>query len=285
MFLSEKFEEIKFSKSVAGYATKEVDGFIADILPLAKEEEQLILGLRAKLEALEARQDEIRKIEQEAYRLLEAAKTEAEIIVATAKKKAGDIESDTKVNCEVKLRSATSRASEIITNADAEAEEKIAKAKSEAERIVLEADANGRALIMRVTEVCNEENRKAKELSNECAAFEERFRTIVADTVKALAKMKEEAPVLCDTAVKVDISAKTPEPALEKDEEEPKTEKAIDVEFIGTKPVTALDKKEEKTQRRLYDTVQVTYENEEDFSEIQDIMKGPQCKSPTHFSE
>lgn len=283
MALSERFEEIKFSKSVAGYSTKEVDGFIADTLLLIRDEEQLLSALKVKLEAFEAQRDEIKKKENEAYRLLEAAKREAEIIVATAKKNAEDIVAKANLDGEVEVRTASARAEEIVKNAEEKAAEKVAAANENAERIILAADENGRKMLADSAKAYEEEMQKAKALSNECADFEKRFRSIVTDTVMALAKIKEETPVPYDTETKVKEEVKAEEP---KAEEEPvaKEETETEVVLAGSIPVAAL-KKEERQPRRLYETVSVEYEAEDDFSSIREIMNGNEAKSPTHFSE
>ena len=279
MTISERFEDIKFTKSVAGYTQKEVDGFIADVLPLIREEEQLVAALRVKLAAFEGKSDEIKQKELDAYRLLEAAKEEAEIIVATAKKKAEDIASEARVAAEVQQRAASARAAEMITNAENEANTLVSEANANAQKIVNTADARGRELLAKVKAVCDEEERKAKALSNECAAFETRFRTIVADTAMALAKIKEETPVPYDeVAVPPEISKEESQNPPVKEETVTETEVEI--------PAASRPKREEPHLRRLYDTVNVTYENEEDdFSEIKGIMNGKGVKSPTHFSE
>ncbi len=280
MTISEKIEDIKFTKSVAGYTQKEVDSFIADILPLVREEEQLVAALRVKLAAFEGKSDEIRRQEREAYRLLEAAKEEAEIIVATAKKKAEDIASEARVAAEVQQRAASARAAEMISNAENEANTLVNEANANAQKIVSTADARGRELLAKVKEVCSEEERKAKALSNECAAFETRFRTIVADTAVALAKIKEETPMPYEEVAR-------PVEAPQEDEPKPPVkEEAVSETEVEIPMAISHQKREEPHVRRLYDTVNVTYENEEDdFSEIKDIMNGKGVKSPTHFSE
>ena len=280
MTISERFENIKFTKSVAGYTQKEVDGFIADVLPLIREEEQLIAALRVKLAAFEGKSEEIREQEQKAYRLLEAAKEEAEIIVATAKKNAKDIESEARVAAEVQQRAAGARAAETIADANAKADARVSEANAAAERIIATADARGRELLAKVKAVCDEEERKAKALANECVAFENRFRTIVADTAVALAKMKEETPVPYDEVAKVpEVKNEDAPKPLEK--EEATSETTVEIPVAISHP-----KREEPHIRRLYDTVNVTYENEEDdFSEIKGIMSGKDLKSPTSFSE
>lgn len=287
MSVSEKLSDVKFTKGALGYSQKEVDGFINDLFPLVKEQEQLLLALKVKLDAFEAQRDEIQGKEQAARKLLEAAKKEAEIIVATAKKEADTIKNDAHVASEVQVRAATSRAAEIMADAEKNAAETVSKAEENAEKIIRTADAEARAIIEKVKAYSAEETRKAQGLANECAAFEARFKSLVADTAAAIAAVKESAPV-APKAVEV----KAPEV---KKEELPKEEKeaakkpdgpkaAQDFEIVGGVPYAQMQKKEPQ-KRHLYDTVQVTYDDN-DFSDIRKIMEnGEKRKSPTHFSE
>ncbi len=294
MSVSEKLTDIKFTKSVAGYSAKEVDGFVNDLLPLAKEQEQLLLALKVKLDAFEAQRDEIQGKEQKARQLLEAAKKEAEIIVATAKKEAETINSEAHVASEVQLRAATSRAAEIMADAEKNAAQTVLEAEKNADKIIRAADAEARAMIEKVKAYSEEERRKAQGLSNECAAFEARFKALVCDTESAIAALRESAPV----APKV-TEAKKPEPKVTSEpKEEIFKEKAAepavreepkevqDFEIVGGVPYAQMQKKEPSQKRHLYDTVNVTYDDGDDFSDIRRIMEnGEKRKSPTHFSE
>ncbi len=278
MTLSEKLEEVKFTKSVAGYAQKEVDGFIADILPLVREQEQIISALRVKLEAFEGQGEEIMRKEREARALLEAAKQESEIIIATAKKSADDIAAEARVASEVQIRAASTRAADTIANAESQAAARVSEAEATAEKIIATADAKGRELLEKVRAIYDAEEKKAKALVNECAAFEARFRNVVASTVESLAKINSEAPVTPDVkseeSVKVEQVSVPPEETVEEKVEEENV------------PVVTPAHGEPR-RRKLYDTVNVTYENDEDddFSDIKSVMKGKGIKGPTDFSE
>ena len=225
MPVSERFTDIKFSKSVAGYSQKEVDGFINDILPLIKEQEQLVAALTVKLDALEAQRDEVKQKEQEAYRLLEAAKKEADIIIATAKKNAEDIASKAQVASEVQTRAAAARAAELISDAE-----------TKAEKIICAADEKARAMLEKTKEYTDEEKRKAQALSNECAEFEARFKTLVAETAKAFAAVKEQTPM---PPVK-ELPKEEPKEVKEEPISEPapaaKESAAVDFEIVGGRP-------------------------------------------------
>ena len=295
MPLSEKFTDTKFTKSVAGYSTKEVDGFINDVLPLIKEQEQLTAALKVKLDAFEAQRDEIQAKEREAYRLLEAAKKEADIIVATAKKSAESMTSDAQVASEVQVRAATARAHEIIADAEKKSAAMACEAEDNAKKIIASADAQARAMLEKVKAHCDCETEKAQKLSDECAAFEARFKATVAETAKAFALIKEQTPL----PAKEPAAAKgeTPEPieeaVPETKEETKETPAAVetdsepqDIEIVGGRPVIPRAKREAPAPRRLYDTVQVTYDDDDDFSEIRAIMEQTEKrKSPVDFSE
>lgn len=294
MSISEIFADVKFTKSVAGYSAKEVDAFIGEMLPKIAEQEQILSGLRVKLEALEARREEIAATEQNAKALLENAEREAKIIEETANKKVEGMIADANIGIEVQTRAAASHAAKVISDAEKEAEDIVSEAKKNSERIVAAADAQARAMLAQVKEFCEEEKRKAQELSNECAAFEASFKKLVAKTVEEFARIKEKTPV------KAEIPKKSEEPKAEAEsvKKEPEVKKAVqaekthsdvqvatDVSFAGAKPIVPQTKKE-SAPRRLYDTVTVTYDDEFDFSGVRDIMKkGTARKSPTHFSE
>ena len=301
MSISEIFTEVKFTKSVAGYSAKEVDAFLSDMLPKIAEQEQILSGMRVKLEAFEKRREEIAATEQNAKALLENAEYEAKITEENAKKKAESMLADASVGIEVQTRAAASHAAKVISDAEKEADGIVSEAKKNSERIIAAADAQARAMLEQVKEFCEEEKRKAQELSNECAAFEASFKELVAKTAKELSLLKEKAPMPAANPVssapkdKPQAVTAKKEPTVKEDsasEQASKAEQAAeeeqaakDISFAGTKPFAAQGKKE-STPRRLYDTVTVTYDDEFDFSGVRDIMKnGSLRKSPTHFSE
>ena len=96
--------------------------------------------------------------------------------------------------------------------------------------------------------------------------------------------MKEETPVPYDVP-KVSKPPKTEEVVKEEvPVKEAQSEVAAEIEHEVEIPV--VQKREEPRVRKLYDTVNVTYENEDDdFSDIRNMMNGKGVKSPTHFSE
>ncbi|MBQ8836150.1 MAG: DivIVA domain-containing protein [Clostridia bacterium] len=298
MPLSEKFTDIKFTKSVAGYAQKEVDGFINDVLPLVKEQEQQLAALKAKIAAFEAERDEISAREHESYRLLEAAKKESDIIIATAKKRAVAIESEAQTASEVQHRASTARAGDIIASAEKKATALVNDAEINAKKIIQTADATARAMLEKVKEHCDSETAKAQRLSDECAAFEARFKAVVAETANTFAKLKEQTPLPAKAPeikakkeptpaknVREELPKVQPAAEVESDERENSPEEMHDIEIVGGKPVT-LQQKKTQTPRRLYDTLQVTYDDDDDFSEISEIMKrSDKRKSPVDFSE
>ncbi len=309
MALSEKFEGVKFSKGVAGYSTKEVDAFFADTLPLIKEQEQIITSLRAKLGAFEAQKDEIAKKEHEAYRLLEAAKGEADIIVSNAKASAEKINDSAQAAANEKELNARKRAAELLQKAESEAETILLNAKQNSEKIIAAADARGKEMLTKAKAEHYDIASRAKELSSECKSFEESFRTLVADTARALASLngssrlpKEEPearvgakpqtvmPKKMQTVKKEEPVADTKEPVTEelvprREEEHPEDNVHTDISFSGGKVIDT-SRTGEKPKRHLFDTVTVTYDDDSDFEDIKNIMReGKMKKSPTHFSE
>lgn len=291
MPISERIQKASFTKSMAGYTAREVDAFLGDLLPLVLEQEQLISALRAKLGAMEARTEEIAQQEKEAYRLLERAREEADRILLAAEEKARAVRAEAEQTAESKLQSTEQKAAELLAAAEKTARTSVAGAKKTAETILSTADQKGKAQLAEVAAFVETEREKARRLTAECTAFEARFRTLVTDTAHAIASLQTTAPQIpvsapVPTAVKPTASASAPTasaPAPKK-EEIPETR---DFSFAGGKPVSAASAPE-KTHRKLYETVNVTYENDDDFADVRKIMADAparKVKNPTHFSE
>lgn len=305
MSLSEKIAGTRFSKGVAGYTAKEVDGFIADILPLVKEQEQIITTLRAKLNALEERQEETAKREHDSYRLLEAAKNEAEKIISAASKNAAKVNKEAKISAEAEARAADMRGREMLEKAAEEAKACIDAAEKNAAKIIAAADAKGKEMLSEAKAAYQKELHCAEVLSGESAAFEARFRTLVAETAMSLSRLNEEStlPRAPKNAAEIELE-QVPETENEPESEpESKTEPeriieelvperpheseiVTDIGFAGGKPLPSPSGKSERLHRRLYDTVTVTYEADDDFEDIKKIMRdGKARKDPTDFAE
>ncbi|MBQ5390389.1 MAG: DivIVA domain-containing protein [Clostridia bacterium] len=312
MLLSEKLEQAKFSKSVAGYSVKEVDGFLGDFLPILREEEELMRVLRTKLSAFEAHIEEIEKREKEAYRVLEAAKEEAGNMLAAAKRNADTLVAEAKAAAALREQAAEARAAEQIDTAERRAAARLEEAKQNAEMILAAADRKGRTMLAEASSKATAQNQSTKALAAECIAFEARFRTLVADTVRALAALKDDAPkpMTVPTApapAPIEASAETvhvSEPTAPRRTVQPTaipvqpqeavpetadTTAAQDIAFAGGQPVSAYTAETERApKRRLYDTVNVTYEEDDGFSDIQRLMDdadGKKKTNPAHFME
>lgn len=258
MSLSQKIKDVKFSKSVAGYASKEVDGFLSDILSSVCEAEREIISLRAKLDAHESRADEITMKENEAQEALLAAREEAVSIVNGAK----------------------SDAAGIISSAEDKAKTLLNEAEKNAKTILAIADKNGNDIIKKANAKAESINEKTAALVKECESFENGFRTAVAETVKRLASLRENAPAV--HTVKAE-SAVANAQSEKKQTDEGDTR---DYAFVGGKRLDGEKKAKKKTERKLYDTLAVTYEGEDDFSDIQKIKKESgqkEIKNPTDF--
>ena len=310
MLLSEKLAQTKFSKSVAGYAVKEVDGFLGDFLPVLREEEELMRVLRTKLSAFEAHAEEIEKREQEACRVLEAAKQEAESMLAAARRNADAIVAEAKAASEARERAADAHAAEQIAAASAASAARVDEAKKTAEMILAAADRKGRILLAEAQARATAESQNAKALAAECAAFEARFRALAADTVRALANLKDDAPrpiVVQPTVEPIMQPTETPTaptaeplrrvsrpaPVAEQPKADPtlavsaEESAARDIPFAGGQPVSAYTGASEKPSRRkLYDTVTVSYDDDDGFEDIRRLMEdadGKKNTNPTRF--
>ncbi|MBR5539212.1 MAG: DivIVA domain-containing protein [Clostridia bacterium] len=253
MSLSDKIKDIKFSKSVAGYSTKEVDGFLDEIVSAVMEQEKEISALCAKTEAYENRAKDIEKKEKAAADTLEDAKNEARRIIGEAEKKAEHIVAAGEGAADEKRAAAEKAAAEIITAADNKGKEILLAAKNEAERI----------------------NETVAALVGEYEEFEAKFRTEVAKTVKNLADIRSSAP----KTEKAEKTEKKPEEPVKAEPSVPDTQ---DFEFVGGRRVPS-EATKEMPRRKLYDTLTVTYDNEDDFADIKEFLGKKEIKNPTDF--
>ncbi len=304
MLLSEKIEQAKFSKSVAGYACREVDGFLDDILLLLRKEEEQMRALRVKLGAMEAHTEEIEKREQEAHRLLEAARQEAASMLAAAQKNADAIVAEAKAAAETRERAADAHAKEQLQNAERRSAERIDEAKKTAEMILAAADRKGRVLLAEAQSKATAQSQNAKALAAECVAFEARFRTLAADTVRALSALKDDAPrtiIASQSAAKpaapqpaaeaANVAARPAAPPAPPAEAAHAAEDtaARDIAFAGGQPVAAYTGASEKSSgRKLYDTVTVSYAEDDGYEDIRRLMEdanGKNLTNPAHFCE
>ena len=257
MALSEKIKDIKFAKSVAGYSVKEVDSFIDSAFADASEYEREISALRVKLEAYDRRTDEIARKEAEALATLESAREEAGRIISEAKE----------------------QAVKIVAAGEGAADEKISAAEKNAKALLASANEKGEEIVAAAVKRAEETNDRVADLVAEYEDFEAKFRMEVAKTVKTLSDIKNGAPRVTKTVKE--------EPEEEESvTEEPASEEAHDFEFVGGKRADIAEKTKEMPKRKLYDTLSVTYDSDDDFSDIKMIKESfgkSGIKNPADF--
>ncbi len=194
MGICDQLRGAKFSKGVAGYNPKEVDGFLADILKFAEQNEQLLSALQVKLDAYESRRAEVDRQEREAYRLLEAARTEALKITDAAKSEAARLTGEAARKAEKILSDAETRAEKISAEVGKRLAEQQQAAKQSADKILASADQQGKTLLAESRAQAAVAEQNAAELVLRTKTFEARFRALVADTIRALSELEAEAP-------------------------------------------------------------------------------------------
>lgn len=310
MKISEKLRDAKFSKSIVGYATKEVDGLIDDLILRAQENEYTLEEQRAKLAAFEARTEAIAQKEAEAARLLESAKEEAKRIVSEAQTRAADLLQNARQSAEEITDAAKYRAESALAEGERRAAKCAADAKEKAELVLAAADRRGKLMLAEAKEKADAQTGKAAELAAVCETFENRFRAIVADTVKALHAHNASAPVPAALAKPapapkpVQPAPKKPQPEPEtpvsatKPAEKPSTEgetgknepaAQTDYTFAGGKLFSDPTLRDSGAPKHhLYDTVQVSYEADDGYEDIRRLMESAEDaprKGPTGFSD
>lgn len=194
MSLSERLQSIRFNKGAIGYNTKEVDAFVAELRTAAERDESALRTLRAKLDAFEGRSAEITRTENEVYRLLAAAKDEAEKVRTAAEAQAKTMLEDAKARAAAAEAVAAERASVAEREAARRANETVGNARQNAAMILAAADKRGREALAAAEREAAEVRARAAALSSRSAEFEEKLRGLTADTVRALAALNASAP-------------------------------------------------------------------------------------------
>lgn len=316
MSLSERLQAVRFAKGAIGYNTKEVDSFLAELRIAAERDESALRTLRAKLDAFEGRSAEITRTENEAYRLLAAAKDEAEKLRAAAEAQAKAVLEDAKTRAAATEAVAAERAAVAEREAERRANETVGNAKQNAAMILAAADKRGRETLAAAEREAEEVRARAAALSRRSADFEEKLRGLTADTVRALAALNAAAPAApaapvapaAPAAPSAFAPADTmPEPAplsvsrpRRTDRVRPASAQAApapeadadaaphDYTFAGGKLLAADGTRQSAAPRKLYDTVSVTYADDsdgyDDIKRLMDGASGRKLKNPTDFA-
>ena len=213
MSLSERLQSVHFNKGAIGYNTKEVDAFFSEMRTAAEQNESALRTLRAKLDAFEGKSAEIARTENEAYRLLAAAKDEAEKLRAAAEAQAKAVLDDAKARAAAAEAVAAERAAVAEREAARRASETVGNAKQNAAMILAAADKRGRETLAAAEREAAATRAKAAALSRRSAEFEEKLRSLTADTVRALAALNAAAPAPSAPTASPAPSAPTASPA------------------------------------------------------------------------
>lgn len=318
MSLSERLQSVHFNKGAIGYNTKEVDAFFSEMRTAAERDEAALRTLRAKLDAFEGKSAEIARTENEAYRLLAAAKDEAEKLRAAAEAQAKTLLEDAKARAVAAEAVAAERAAVAEREAARRANETVGNAKQNAAMILAAADKRGRETLAAAEREAAATRAKAAALSRRSADFEEKLRSLTADTVRALAALNAAAPAPSAPADSPDAArlfasrprrtdrvrptepVPAPETAAETaaasaatvpaapaaDTEADNT--AHDYAFAGGKLLAKDGERQNAAPRKLYDAVSVTYDDGgdgyDDIKRLMDSAADRKLKNPTDFA-
>lgn len=310
MSLSERLQSVHFNKGAIGYNTKEVDAFFSEMRTAAERDEAALRTLRAKLDAFEGKSAEIARTENEAYRLLAAAKDEAEKLRAAAEAQAKTLLEDAKARAAAAEAVAAERAAVAEREAARRANETVGNARQNAAMILAAADKRGRETLAAAEREAAATRAKAAALSRRSAEFEEKLRSLTADTVRALAALNAAAPAPSAPADSPTPSADAPDAArlfasrprrtdrVRPTEPVPAPETAAetaaasaaavpaapaadteadntahDYTFAGGKLLAKDGERQNAAPRKLYDAVSVTYDDGGDgYDDIKRLM-------------
>ncbi len=316
MSLSERLQSVHFNKGAIGYNTKEVDAFFSEMRTAAERDEAALRTLRAKLDAFEGKSAEIARTENEAYRLLAAAKDEAEKLRAAAEAQAKTLLEDAKARAAAAEAVAAERAAVAEREAARRANETVGNARQNAAMILAAADKRGRETLAAAEREAAATRAKAAALSRRSAEFEEKLRSLTADTVRALAALNAAAPAPSAPADSPTPSADAPDAArlfasrprrtdrVRPTEPVPAPETAAetaapaadteadntahDYAFAGGKLLAKDGERQNAAPRKLYDAVSVTYDDGgdgyDDIKRLMDSAADRKLKNPTDFA-
>lgn len=316
MSLSERLQSVHFNKGAIGYNTKEVDAFFSEMRTAAERDEAALRTLRAKLDAFEGKSAEIARTENEAYRLLAAAKDEAEKLRAAAEAQAKTLLEDAKARAAAAEAVAAERAAVAEREAARRANETVGNARQNAAMILAAADKRGRETLAAAEWEAAATRAKAAALSRRSAEFEEKLRSLTADTVRALAALNAAAPAPSAPAASAVPSADAPDAArlfasrprrtdrVRPTEPVPAPETAAetaapaadteadntahDYAFAGGKLLAKDGERQNAAPRKLYDAVSVTYDDGgdgyDDIKRLMDSAADRKLKNPTDFA-
>ena len=158
MRLSDKLSDVRFSRGVAGYNTKEVDAFLQALAGELLQIEERLDALTARAALYDAEKEKITQEKAAADELLSLAESKAKKLLSEAQAAARACEHAAQIETEELRRSAESKAQNrlhaaqvqaegMIADADVAAKEKIAEAEAGAARILSEADRRGQAML------------------------------------------------------------------------------------------------------------------------------------------
>ena len=267
MSVSETLQNVQFSKSIAGYAQKEVDALLAELLPFVKEAEERMVMQEAELAAWNKRVSEIENSKKQAEDAVQSAKREAAKLIAEANKTAEALLSD------ARERAARTEAA----------------AKKNAEKILAAADGHGKEIVRAAKTRADAEESRAAKTVRELSLYASRARTLMHNAEAALDALEATAPQAADAKEQPAERASAPKPESEpKATLNPNTEsvEAHDYRFVGGQP---LGDRRTSQKRKPYDALNVSYEEPADdgFADVKKIMdsrvKGK--KDPTDFTE
>lgn len=167
MLSSLEIKNIKFSKAMGGYKQEEVDVLLDKVEADYLQFERVIKELQAKLEALEAENEEFKNSKNSIQNVLLSAQGLADKIVNEAKEKSEEIIR----NAETSISEITNREKELSATFEYKAQERKAQVEAELNEMVAAAEAKAAAIMKGAEDSVARQQMLFDKLKIEIAAF------------------------------------------------------------------------------------------------------------------
>ena len=167
MLSSLEIKNIKFSKAMGGYKQEEVDVLLDKVEADYLQFERVIKEFQAKLEALEAENEEFKNSKNSIQNVLLSAQGLADKIVNEAKEKSEEIIR----NAETSISEITNREKELSATFEYKAQERKAQVEAELNEMVAAAEAKAAAIMKGAEDSVARQQMLFDKLKIEIAAF------------------------------------------------------------------------------------------------------------------
>lgn len=240
MLSSLEIKNVKFSKAMGGYKQEEVDVLLDKIEADYLQFERVVKEFQAKVEALEAENQEFKNSQNSIQNVLLSAQNLADKIVNEAKEKSEEIIRSAESN----ISEITNREKELSASFEYKAQERKAQVENELNGMIAEAEAKAAAIIKGAEDAVARQQMLFDKYRIEIAAFKSGITAKYKEHLELLSVIPDTVPLTPEemsAAITAEFNkAPNPESFIEKEESALETavseeDEAFDQIFSGFK--------------------------------------------------